>query len=107
MLLTWPRKTVLAALIGLGIISSAAPAHAFVAVVATSVAADTIDDDEQLGRAIQAALVNVLKVITVRPSVLELQKVQLAGDRIYLLFLVADSDGEQMLRVFSRGQPTD
>jgi hypothetical protein len=101
------RNTLFAAVLALGIMSLTPPAHAFVARVATSVAVDTIDTEEQLDQAIQAALGNVLKAIAVRPSVLQLEKVQLVGDRIYLLLLVADADGEEMLKVLSRTKPAE
>jgi len=96
------RSTVLAALAALGIMSWTPPAHAFVAMVATSIAADAIDNDEQLDQAINAALADMLKAIAVRPKVLEVQKALLVGDRIYLLFLVADVDGEELLKVLTR-----
>ncbi len=101
------RNILLAALAALGIMSWTPPAHGFVAVVATSVAVDAIDSDEHLGQAIHAALADVLKVIAARPRVLQLEKAVLVGDRIYLLFLVADVEGEEMLKVFARGALPD
>jgi hypothetical protein len=101
------KKTLLAALIGLGVTALAWPADAFVAEVATSVAADAIDSDERLDHAVQSAVTDMLEAIAVRLSVVQLRKVQLVGDRIYLLFLVADADGEELLKVFTRAQPTD
>jgi hypothetical protein len=102
------RSTLLAALAAFGIMSWwTPPAHPFVAMVATSVAAEAIDSDEHLDQAIDAALADMLKAIAVRPTVLQLQKVLLVGDRIYLLVLVADVDGEEMLKGLTRGALLD
>jgi len=95
-------KTALAALIGLAVVTLAPPANAFVAEVATSIPAAAGDDDAQLQEAVYTAIKDVLKqAISFTPSLVQLQGVKLVGDRIYLLFLIADPDGEETLKTFS------
>jgi hypothetical protein len=99
-------KTLLAAVIGLGVATLALPANAFLAEVATSIPAATVGDDEQLQAALQSAVKDVLEqAIAFKPSLVQLQDVRRVGDRIYLLFLVADSDGENTLRTFEATEP--
>ena len=79
----------------------AAPAHAFVAQVATSIPSSAIASDSQLQAALNAAVEAILKqAIAFSPSVVELQAAKLVGDRIYILLLVADQDGEETLKAF-------
>jgi hypothetical protein len=100
-------KNLLAALVGFGIATFGQPANAFVAEVATSIAAATVGDDEQLQDAISSAVTDVLRrAIAFTPSVVQLQEVKLVGDRIYLLLLIADPDGEETLKAFAADQPT-
>jgi len=79
----------------------AAPAHAFVAQVATSIPSSAIDTDSQLDAALAAAVNAILKqAIAFSPSRVELQAAKLVGDRIYILLLIADPDGEETLKAF-------
>jgi hypothetical protein len=94
-------KTLLAALVVLGLTALATPAHAFVAEVATSISAATVQDDAQLADAVYAAIRDVVKqAIAFTPSLVQLQSARLVGDRIYLLLLIADAEGEETLKAF-------
>src|SRR5207245_11664930 len=67
-------KTLLAALIGLAIAALASPATAFVAQVATSIPAASLDDDAQLQQALGTAIDDVLQhAIAFAPTVLMVQ----------------------------------
>ena len=99
-------KSLLAAVLGLGVVTLSQPANAFVAEVATSIPAATVDDDGQLQEAIHSAVRNVLEhAIAFTPSLVRLQDVKLVGDRIYLLLLIADPDGEETLKTFGAARP--
>jgi hypothetical protein len=101
-------KSVLAGVIGAGVLALAYPAHALVAEVATSIAASTLANDEDLQVAIQSAVMDVLKrAVAFTPSLVQLQQAKLVGGRIYLLLLIADPEGEETLRVFATEQSTD
>jgi hypothetical protein len=94
----------LAALLGCAAVAS--PAHAFVAQVATSIPADSVNNDGQLQEAVYSAMYGVLKqAIAFSPSLVELRSVKVVGDRLYLLFLLADPDGEQTLKTFEAAEP--
>jgi len=89
----------LATLLGLAV--AAPPATAYVAQVATSIPAGSIDSDAQLQEAVYSAVKDVIKqAIAFRPTLVQLQSAKLVGDRIYILLLVADPDGEETLKVF-------
>jgi hypothetical protein len=103
-------KSLIAVLIAAGLAAFAQPAHAFIAEVATSISAAALADDTQLEQAIQKAFRDVLEqAIAFTPSMVELRDVKRLGDRVYLLFLVADADGEQALKAFvdSQTSPAD
>src|SRR5438094_100201 len=91
-------KTLLAALIGLAIAAFASPATAFVAQIATSIPAASLDDDAQLQQALGTPIDDVLQhAIAFAPTVLMVQSARVVGDRVYILLLVADSDGEKTI----------
>src|SRR5436309_9960591 len=100
-------KTILPAFIAFSVAMAVSPANAFVDQVATSIPTAGVDNDAQLQEALYAAIKDVLtQAIVFRPSLVQLQRAKLVGDRIYLLLLMADPDGEEMLRRFE-GAPTD
>jgi len=83
----------------------AAPAEAFVAQVATSIPWSAIDTDAQLQTAVAAAVRDIIKqAIAFSPSLVELQSARQVGDRIYILLLVADPDGEETLKAFEAAE---
>jgi hypothetical protein len=99
-------RTLLAALIGLTVTTLAPPAHAFVAEVATSIPTASVDNEAQLQEAIHSVVRTILtQAIAFTPSLMQLQDVKLVGDRIYLLFLIADPDGEEALKTFGAAEP--
>jgi len=95
-------KTLLVSLIGLAV---AAPANAFVAQVATSIPAAAIEDDAQFREAVYTAIQGVIKrAIAFTPSLVELQSAKVVGDRLFLLLLVADPEGEETLKTFEAAE---
>jgi len=100
-------KRLLAGIIGLAMVAVAQPASAFVAEVATSIPAAASDDEATLREAVFAAIKDVLKqAIAFTPSLVQLQSLKVVGDRIYLLLLVADPDGEETLKAIETVEPT-
>jgi hypothetical protein len=84
----------------------AGSAMAYVAVVTTSVAVASAADEAQLGRAVDAALADVLAhAIAFAPTRMTLEGVRVIGDRIYLILLMADEEGEKSLESFSTLSP--
>ena len=52
-----------------------------------------------------AAITNILRqAIAFSPSLVELQSAKLVGDRIYILLLIADPDGEETLKAFEAAE---
>jgi hypothetical protein len=101
------RYAVFAALIALAVAGPAVPVSAFVAQVATSIPAATVDSDAQLQEAVYSAVKDMLKhAIAFTPSLVQLQSAKLVGDRIYILLLVADPDGEETLKAFEAAERT-
>ena len=101
-------KLLAAALIGCAITPFAPPANAFVIQVATSIPTDSIEDETELGGAMYAAIKDVMKqAIAFTPSLVELRSAKLVGDRLYLLILLADPDGEETLKAFESTDPDD
>ena len=100
-------KRLLPGIIGLAMVAVAQPVSAFVAEVATSIPAAASDDEATLREAVFAAIKDVLKqAIAFTPSLVQLQSVKVVGDRIYLLLLVADPDGEETLKAIETVEPT-
>ena len=100
-------KRLLAGIIALAMVAVAQPVSAFVAEVATSIPAAASDDEATLREAVFAAIKDVLKqAIAFTPSLVQLQSVKVVGDRIYLLLLVADPDGEETLKAIETVEPT-
>jgi hypothetical protein len=88
-------------LVAAAVLVPAAPAQAFVAQVATSIPSAAIDTDAQLQAAVAAAVKDIIKqAIAFSPSLVELQSARQVGDRIYILLLLADPDGEETLKAF-------
>src|SRR5690348_12999404 len=75
-------------------LSLAAPAHAFLVEVTTSVAVSDADDQGQLKRALQGAVDDVLKdAIAFTPTMVVVTRAMLVGERLYIRVLIADQDG--------------
>ena len=92
-------KSVLAAMVGLVIAACANPAMAYVAEITTSIPAASAGDDAQLKHALRSAVDDVLHhAIAFAPTVVELRNARVVGDRIYILLLIADGEGEETMR---------
>jgi hypothetical protein len=70
---------------------------------ATSVAASTMADDDDLKAAITSAVDDVLShAIAFSPTFVTVQTARLIGGRVYILLLIGDDDGEKMLEKLGR-----
>ncbi len=99
-------KTLLAAIIGLAITTSASPATAYVVEVTTSIPVATAADDAQLKDALESAINDVLHhAIAFTPTVVTVHKARVVGGRIYILLLIADEEGEKTMETFSTTEP--
>lgn len=95
-------KKLLAAVVALGLTALASPATAYVVQVTTSIALADVDDKAQLMHAIQSAVDDVLShAIAFSPTMVTVQNARVVGDRMYMLLLIADADGEKTLEVIS------
>jgi hypothetical protein len=99
------HTALLVLIVAVALLVPAPPAHAFVAQVATSIPSAAIATDAQLQAAVAAAITDILKqAIAFAPSLVELQSAKLVGDRIYILLLIADPDGEETLKAFEAAE---
>jgi len=99
-------KSLLAAIIGLAIAVFADPAAAHVVEITTSIPVASAVDDAQFRNALRSAIDDVLNhVIAFTPTVVTLQSARVAGDRIYILLLIADGEGEETMKRLSAEAP--
>jgi len=99
------HTALLVLIVAVALLVPAPPAHASVAQVATSIPSAAIATDAQLQAAVAAAITDILKqAIAFAPSLVELQSAKLVGDRIYILLLIADPDGEETLKAFEAAE---
>ena len=97
-------KGLLAGVIGLAIALFADPAAAYMVEITTSIPVATAEDDAQLKEALESAIDDVLHhAIAFTPTLVPLQMARVVGDRIYILLLVADGEGQEMMRKLSPG----
>jgi hypothetical protein len=95
-------KSLLAAIVGLTIVAFTDPAGAYMVEIATSIPVASAVDDAHLKEAIESAIDDVLHhAIAFTPTVVTLQTARLIGDRIYILLLIADGEGEEMMKKLS------
>jgi hypothetical protein len=95
-------KRLLAVIIGLALVGSAHPAAAYVVEITTSIPTASAADNAQFKDALESAILDVLHhAIAFTPTVVTLQSARVVGDRIYILLLIADDDGEEMMKQFS------
>ena len=98
-------KTLVMVAIGLAVVAPANPAAAHVIEAITSIPLATIQDHSQFKAALESAIGDVLKhAIAFAPSVVTMQDARVAGDRIYILLLIADEEGEEMMKTLSAGK---
>jgi hypothetical protein len=81
--------------LGLALLTTAAPAGAYVIEALTSIPANQTGDKAALEKMIEAA-VDDLATHAARftPTMVSLRQAKLVGDRIYLFVLLADAEGE-------------
>ena len=92
-------KRLLAVIIGLAFVGFAHPAAAYVVAITTSVPTASVADKAELKDAIESAIDDILHhAIAFTPTVVTLQYARVVGDRIYILLLIADGDGEEMMK---------
>ena len=92
-------KGLLATIIGVAIVAFANPGVAYVVEVATSIPATSAEDDAQLKHAVESAIDDVLHHASgFVPTVVTVQNARVLGDRIYILLLIADDDGEETMK---------
>ena len=98
-------KNLIAAIVGLAVTALATPAMAYVVQLTTSIDLTDVADKAQLRRAVESAVDDVLRnAITFSPTVVQVQNARVVGDRMYLLLLIADTEGEKALEVITAGQ---
>ena len=95
-------KGLVASILALAITTVASPAMAYVLVVTTSVPVTDTADEGQLETALESAIKDVLgHAIGFTPTVVTLRNVRLVGNRLYVLLLIADAEGEKSIESFS------
>ena len=95
-------KHVIAAMGVLVVTALATPALAYVVQITTSVDLATVGDKADLRRAVETAVDDVLaNAISFSPTMVTLENARVVGDRMYILLLIADADGEDTLKAIS------
>jgi hypothetical protein len=99
-------KGLVAAIVAVVITAAASPAMAYVVMVTTSVPTASLDDETQLKAALASAVDDVLAhAIGFTPTVVTLEAIRVVGNRIYLLMMIADGDGEESIEGLSADEP--
>ena len=99
-------KSLLAAITGLVLAVFANPASAYVVEITTSIPTASALDTAQLRDALRSAIDEVLRhAIAFTPTIVALQSARVVGDRIYILLLIADGDGEETMKRLSPEEP--
>ena len=92
-------RIMLAALLGVALVTAAAPAFAHVVEVTTAVPLEEVGDQEALNAAIRAAVNEALEgALAFKPTLIALTRANVIGERLYVRLLMADAEGEAMLR---------
>lgn len=93
-------KTLTAVVVGLAITLSTQVAGAYVVQVVTTVpvAATGAQGTSQLGDVIESAIRDVLShAIAFTPTVVRIENARIVGERLYLVLLIADTEGEAII----------
>ncbi len=99
-------KSLLAAIIGLVLAGFANPASAYVVEITTSIPITSAEDKAQLADALASAIDDVIRhAIAFTPTIVTVQSARVVADRIYILLLIADGDGEETMKKFSTEEP--
>ncbi len=100
-------KHLVAVLVALVITAVASPAMAYVVVVTTSIPLPNTADEAQIETALDSAINDVLAhAIAFTPTVVRLENLRVVANRVYLLLLIADADGEKSIETFSAPEPS-
>ena len=92
-------KTLLATILGLALVTFASPAAAYVVAIPTSISAESVADDTDLTAALRSAIDDVLShAVAFSPTFVTVQTARLVGDRVYILLLIGDAEGEQTMK---------
>ena len=92
-------KTLLATILGLALVTAASPAAAYVVAIPTSISAESVTDDTDLTAALRSAIDDVLShAVAFSPTFVTVQTARLVGDRVYILLLIGDAEGEQTMK---------
>ena len=84
--------------------ASAASAH--VVMVTATIPAATASSSSDLEQALVVVLDDAIAhTVAFAPTHVTLENVQLVGDQIYLILLIVDADGEQLLQQLERDDP--
>jgi hypothetical protein len=95
-------KTFLAAIAGIALVACATPARAYVVEITTSIDLAEVTDKAQLRHALESAVDDILNhAIAFSPTVVTVQNARVVGERMYILLLIADADGEKTLETIS------
>ena len=92
-------RTMLAALFGIALMAAATPAFSHVVEVTTEVSLADVEDQETLTAAIHAAVNEAMQgAVAFKPTLVALTRANVIGERLYVRLLMADAEGEEMLR---------
>ena len=92
-------KSLLTVLIALGLAAWATPATAYVVQITTSIPVESAGDDTHLEDALNSAVHDVLQhAIAFSPTLVAVRDARVVGDRVYILLLVADGEGEETIK---------
>jgi hypothetical protein len=96
-------KNFIAAIVALTATALSAPAMAYVVEVTTSIDLTDVADKAQLRQAVESAVEDVVaNVISFSPTIVTLQNARVVGDRMYLLLLIVDAAGVEVLEAIAR-----
>jgi len=99
-------KTLVATILALTVLVTARPTPAYVVTVATSIPARSLADDADLKAALRSAVEDVLRnAIAFAPTFVTVENARIVGDRLYILIVIGDDDGEATMRALSVGGP--
>ena len=100
-------RGLVASFAALVIVAVASPAFAYVVMVATSMPIPNTADDAEVESALDSAVKDVLAhAIAFSPTVVRVENVQVVANRVFLLLLIADADGEKSLEILSALEPS-
>jgi len=101
-------KTQLATFLSLAIVVVANPASAYVVAITTSIPATSVADDTDLETALSSAIDDVLRnAIAFSATFVTVLKAWVVEDRVYVLLLIGDREGEEMMKKLSGEGTTD